>query len=77
MLVSSQIRPVCPCSKEKRKKKGLSCKSGDRPYGVKEIHFAKIVRFAAEASLQQFTDGHGRAGSPAAVTSEISGFPLY
>lgn len=53
MLVSSQIRPACPCST----KKGLSCKGSDRPYGVREIHFTNIVLFAAKVSLQQFVSG--------------------
>ena len=50
MLVSSQIRPACPCSR----KKGLSCKGSDRPHRVREIHFTKIVLSAAKVSLQQF-----------------------
>lgn len=58
MLVSSQMRPACPCSS----KKGLSCKGIDHPYRAREIHFTKIVLFAAQVSLQQFasslTDGH-------------------
>lgn len=58
LLVSSQIRPACPCSR----KKGLSCKGSDRPYQEKEIHLTKIVLFAAKVSLQQFvsslTDGY-------------------
>ncbi len=37
-----------------QQKKGLSCKGSDRPYGAREIHFTKIVLFAAKVSLQQF-----------------------
>lgn len=61
MVVSSQIRPACPCSTQK---KGLSCKGSDRPYRVREIHFTNTVPFAAKVSLQQFvsslTNGHSR-----------------
>lgn len=37
-----------------QQKKGLSCKGSDHPYRAREIHFTKIVLFAAKVSLQQF-----------------------